>query len=304
MTPEVQQTVPATTLDQRPIPGRDTAALTDAARRLRCDVIEMTYRAGSGHPGGSMSELEFLLALYQGGIMRHAPTDPAHPDRDYLILSKGHAVPGLYAVLAEAGYFSRDELWQLRSLGALLQGHADRKVPGIEMSTGSLGMGLGYGNGIALSLKAAGKDNRVYVVIGDGEVQEGLVWESAMTSAHRSLDNVCVILDHNKIQIDGFVSDVKGIEPLADKWRAFGWHVIPVDGHDLDALFAAFDEAAATKGKPTLILADTVKGKGVSFMENVAEYHGRALKDDEMHKAMAELGATWDKDTPGWKEAA
>lgn len=293
-----------TTIDGQTLPGRDPAALTAIARRMRRDVIEMTYRAGSGHPGGSFSEMEVLLALYLGRVMRHAPSEPAHPDRDYFVLSKGHAAPGLYAVLAECGYFDYEELWKLRSFGALLQGHVDRKIPGIEMSGGSLGMGLGYGNGIALALQADGRDNRVYVVLGDGEVQEGIVWESAMTAAHRGLDNVCAILDHNKIQIDGFVEDVKGIEPIADKWRAFGWHVIAVNGHDFEALFAAFDEAAATKGKPTLILADTKKGKGVSFMEDKADFHGRALKDDEMVAAMTELGATWTPEIVGWKEGA
>lgn len=298
------QTATPATLDGRPLVGRDTEALATIARRLRRDILEMTYRAGSGHPGGSMSELEILLALYHGGVLRHAPTQPDHPERDFFILSKGHAAPGLYAVLADAGFYGYEELWKLRSLGALLQGHVDRKVPGCEMSSGSLGMGVGFGNGIALSNRLRGKDNRVYVMIGDGECQEGQIWEAAMTAPHRRLDNVTVILDANRIQIDGFVADVKGVEPLKEKWESFGWHVIDIDGHDYDQIFAALDEAETVKGKPTVILARTVKGKGVSFMEDKADFHGRALKDDEMVAAMTELGAEWSKDVVGWKEVA
>ncbi|MBW3582526.1 MAG: transketolase [Euryarchaeota archaeon] len=289
-------------LDGTPLVGRDIETLQRIAVRLRRDILEMTFRAGSGHPGGSLSELETLLALYHGGVMRSAPTEPDHPGRDHFILSKGHACPGLYAVLADLGFFPREELWGFRYIDRLLQGHVDRKVPGVEMSSGSLGMGLGYGNGIALANRLKGHDGQVFVMIGDGECQEGMVWESAMTAAHRKLDTVTCILDHNRIQIDGFVEDVKGLEPLADKWRSFGWHVIGADGHDLASLFAAFDEARSTKGKPSIIIAGTVKGKGISFMEDVAEFHGRALKAEEMERAMQELGAVWSPDVIGWKE--
>jgi transketolase len=303
MSPEAQMTNQArnATLDGAPLMGRDIDALTKPARRLRRDILEATFRAGSGHPGGSFSELEVLLALYHGGVMRFSPANPHHPDRDYFILSKGHACPGLYAVLADLGFFPREELWRMRRFGALLQGHVDRKVPGIEMSAGSLGMGLGYANGIALAHRLDDKPNHVYVMLGDGECQEGNIWESAMTSAHRHLDNVTAIIDANKIQIDGYVDDVKRLEPIADKFRAFGWRVIEVDGHDLEQVFQAFDTAKATKGSPTMIVSHTTKGKGVSFMEDKAEFHGRALNEAEMRKAMQELGAEWDP-VHGWTE--
>lgn len=289
------------TITGAPLMGRDLDALSDTARRLRRDVLETIFRAGSGHPGGSFSEMDILVSLYHGGILRYAPDEPDHPDRDYFILSKGHASPGLYSVLADAGFFPRENLWKFRKFGALLQGHVDRKIPGIEMSAGSLGMGLGYANGIALAQKLDGKENQVYVVLGDGECQEGNVWESALSAAHRGLDNVTAILDANRVQIDGFVEDVKRMDPFADKWRAFGWRVIEIDGHDYEDIFHAFDTARATRGRPTIIICHTIKGKGVSFMENKAEYHGRALKPDEMEKAMVDLGATWDAET-GWKE--
>ncbi len=299
MTPQAQAR--PTTLDGTPLPGRDLERLRATARRLRRDVLECIYRAGSGHPGGSFSEMDLLVSLYQGGILRHTPEKPHHPDRDYFVLSKGHASPGLYSVLAEAGFFAREELWSFRQFGALLQGHVDRKIPGVEMSAGSLGMGLGYANGIALAMRLNDQDNRVYVMLGDGECQEGNIWESVMSAAHRGLDNVTAILDANRVQIDGFVEDVKGLDPLADKWRAFGWRVIEIDGHDYEDIFHAFDTARATRGRPTVIIAHTVKGKGVSFMENKAEYHGRALKADEMTQAMIDLGAQWDE-KDGWKE--
>ncbi|HLE97744.1 MAG TPA: transketolase [Candidatus Thermoplasmatota archaeon] len=269
--------------------------LREVAREVRVDVLRMTHAAGSGHPGGSMSMADLVVGLYWGPL-RHDPSDPAWEGRDRFVLSKGHCCPGLYSVLARRGYFPVEELAGFRKLGQRLQGHADRKVPGVEMSAGSLGMGLAFGNGVALAARlrhaddAAGELPRVYVMLGDGEVQEGSVWEAAMSAAHRGLDNLCAILDYNKIQIDGFVADVKGIEPLGAKWRAFGWHVVEIDGHDPAQIQAAYAEASATKGKPTLVLAHTLKGKGVSFTENKAEYHGRALTDDEMRRAMAELG--------------
>ncbi len=263
--------------------------LVEMARRVRVDVLKMTHLAGSGHPGGSFSMTELLVMLYQ----KHLDVDPQDsrdPDRDRFILSKGHCAPGHYAILAELGFFEREEMWNLRRIDNLLQGHVDIKVPGCDMSTGSLGQGLSFGNGCALAAKQDKKSFHTWVMIGDGEVQEGQIWEAAMTAAHRKLDNLTCILDYNKIQIDGFVNDVKGVEPLAAKWRAFGWHVIEIDGHNFDDIEAAYEDALATKGKPTLILAHTVKGKGVSFMENQAEFHGRALTEEEMVQAMNELG--------------
>jgi len=266
--------------------------LAEKARQVRVETLKMTYAAGSGHPGGSFSMAEALVTLYHK-VLDVAPDRLDDPDRDVFILSKGHCAPGLYAVLGDLGYFPRDEFPRLRRLGGLLQGHADRKVPGIEMSTGSLGMGLGYGNGVALTKRLDGRRGRVWVLMGDGELQEGNVWESAMTSAHRRLDNLVLLIDHNRIQIDGFVEDVKGIEPVADKMRAFGFHVVAVDGHDIPALLSTFEAAKRVEGKPVCILLATVKGKGVSFMEDNAGFHGRSLKPDEMAQAMAELGADW-----------
>jgi transketolase len=263
------------------------------AREVRLEVLKMTHRAGSGHPGGSMSEAELLTALYYGGVLRVDPKDPKNPDRDRFILSKGHCCPGLYAVLGHLGFFPREEFQHFRRVGHLLQGHTDIKIPGVDMSAGSLGMGLSFANGCALAARIDKRAHHTWVMLGDGECQEGNIWEAAMTSAHRKIDNMTAILDYNKIQIDGFVKDVKGLEPVADKWRAFGWHVIEIDGHSFAEIFSALDEARETKGKPTIIIAHTIKGKGVSFMENKAEYHGRALNDKEMAEAMRELGEAW-----------
>lgn len=266
--------------------------LAEKARQLRVEVLKMIDAAGSGHPGGSFSMAEFLTALYYNE-MNVRPQDPKDPDRDVFVLSKGHCAPGLYAVLGDLGFFPKAEFGKLRKFGGLLQGHADRKIPGIEMSTGSLGMGLGYGNGIALAKRLDGRKGRIYVVLGDGELQEGNIWESALTSSHRSLDNVCVIVDWNKIQIDGQVKDVKNVDPIDDKFRAFGFWTKVVDGHDLHAILAAYKEAAAVKGKPQCLIMDTQKGQGVSFMAKKPEFHGRALTKDEMAKAMQELGEKW-----------
>jgi len=252
----------------------------------------MTYDAGSGHPGGSFSMVDFVAALYYNHL-KISPETVDDPNRDVFILSKGHCAPGLYAVLGDLGFYDKKEFRRLRRLGGLLQGHVDRKVPGIEMSTGSLGMGLGYGNGVALAKRMDKNTGRVYVVLGDGELQEGNIWESAMTSAHYKLDNVCVIVDHNKIQIDGYCADVKGIAPIGAKFAAFGFHVIECDGHNMAAIEEAFAEAEGVRGKPQCIVMDTEKGHGVSFMTGMAEFHGRALKSEEMHKAMAELGSKW-----------
>jgi len=267
----------------------DISQLKEIARQVRLDIIESTFAAGSGHPGGSMSAVEVIVALYYRE-MNYRPQEPHWPDRDRFILSKGHACPAQYAVLARVGFFPHEELKDLRKLGSILQGHPDMlKTPGLDASTGSLGMGLSYGNGVALAGGIDRKDYRVYVMLGDGEMQEGEIWESAMTAAHRKLDNLCAILDYNKLQIDGFNEDVKGIEPIADKWRSFNWHVVEIDGHDFRQIFDALDEARRTKGKPTIIVSHTIKGRGVSFMEKVAGFHGRCLKPDEMETAREEL---------------
>jgi transketolase len=249
-------------------------------------------RSGSGHPGGSFSMAEFLTALYYNRI-NVSPSNPKDPDRDIFILSKGHCAPGLYAVLGDLGFFPRSEFARLRKFGGLLQGHADRKIPGIEMSTGSLGMGLGYGNGCALAKRIDGRKGRVYVVLGDGELQEGNIWESALTSSHRKLDTVCVIVDANKIQIDGWVKDIKDLGSIEAKFKAFGFWTKTVPGHDLKAILDAYEEAERVVGAPQCLVMDTDKGHGVSFMTGNPQFHGRALTKDEMVKAMGELRETW-----------
>jgi transketolase len=261
------------------------------ARQVRLDVLHMTFKAGSGHPGGSFSAADILVTLYFGGHLRVDPRDPQWADRDRFILSKGHCSPAMYAVLAEAGFFPKSELDGFRKLGRMLQGHVDLKVPGVDFSAGSLGQGLSFGNGVALGLRLDRRPARVYVMMGDGEQQEGQVWEAAMTAAHRKLDSVCAILDYNKVSQTGFVNENKNLEPIADKWRAFGWHVEVVDGHSFAQVDAALGRAAQTKGKPSIIIANTLKGKGVSFMELKSEFHGRALTDEEMQRALKELGA-------------
>lgn len=266
--------------------------LREKARQVRIETLRMTYVAGSGHPGGSFSMAEFLSALYYNHLGVD-PADPKGPDRDVFILSKGHCAPALYAILGDLGFFPKEEWRRLRKFGGLLQGHADRKIPGVEMSTGSLGMGLGYANGVALAKRLDGRPGRVWVVVGDGELQEGNIWESAMTSAHRKLANVTVIVDHNKIQIDGRVEEVKHLQSVADKFRAFGFAVREVDGHDLEAVQKAYQDVGRVADRPTCIVMHTLKGKGVSFMQDKAEFHGRSLTKDEMVKAMAELGETW-----------
>ncbi|MHB0976717.1 MAG: transketolase [Candidatus Aquicultorales bacterium] len=263
--------------------------ITDRARRMRWDIVKMIGTAGSGHPGGSLSAADIVATLYFHE-MRHDPGNPSWPERDRFVLSKGHAAPVLYAALAESGYFERDELWTLRQFGSRFQGHPDmRKLPGVEVSTGSLGQGLSIASGMALGLKLDRLDSRVYAVIGDGESQEGLIWEASMFAAHRRLDNLTAILDYNNLQIDGAVCDICDVAPVAAKWRAFGWHVVEIDGHDVHEIIGAFEEARETKGKPTMVVARTVKGKGVSFMENQVDYHGKAPNAEEMEKALAEI---------------
>ena len=263
--------------------------LRKIANRVRKHIIKMTGLAKSGHPGGSLSAADILTVLFFYK-MKHDPDNPDWEERDIFILSKGHASPVLYAVLAESGYFPVEELWQFRKLTSHLQGHPDRLMtPGVEMSTGSLGQGLSVANGVALAFKLDRSPRRVYVLMGDGEIQEGQIWEAAMTAAHYKLDNLTAIIDYNRLQIDGPVDKVKSLEPLADKWRAFGWEVIEIDGHDMVQIIEALEKAEKIKGKPTVIIAHTVKGKGVSFMENKVKFHGVAPSEEEMKKALEEL---------------
>lgn len=259
------------------------------AATIRRDIIHMIAIAGSGHPGGSLSAADIVTALYFR-VMRIDPTRPDWPDRDRFILSKGHACPVWYAALAERGYFDRAHLSTLRKLNSILQGHADmRKTPGVDMTVGSLGQGLSAGLGMALSGKLRHQDYHVWVVIGDGEMQEGAIWEAAMAGARWQLDNLTAILDHNRLQNDDFVDAIVPVEPIADKWRAFNWHVMEIDGHHMPAIVLALETARTIQGKPTLIIAHTIKGKGVSFMENVAEWHGKAPSPEQAQRALQEL---------------
>jgi len=265
--------------------------LSDLALKARILILNMLARAGSGHTGGSLSVVEILTYLYFHK-MRHKVEDPAWPDRDRLILSKGHAAPALYAALSMCGYFPRSELFKLRRLAGSLQGHPDvRRTTGVEATTGSLGQGLSIANGIALGLRLSGNSSRVYAILGDGELQEGQVWEAAMSASHYRLRNVVAFVDANGLQIDGRVEDVMGLEPLTDKWKAFGWNVQEIDGHDFGQLDEAVQRAENRRdGGPNAIVARTTKGKGVSFMEGKASYHGVAPTMDELRRAMDELG--------------
>ncbi len=259
------------------------------ANSVRKDIIMMTAEAGSGHPGGSLSSVEILTALYFGAL-KHNPENPQWAERDRFLLSKGHICPALYAALAEAGYFPKPELMTLRKLGSRLQGHPDKcKLPGLEISCGSLGQGLSMAVGMALGLRMDKKKSRVYCLMGDGELDEGQVWEAAMTAGHFKLDNLVGIVDVNGLQIDGWTKDVKNLEPLADKWRAFGWQVLEVDGHNIRQILDAFNLAAHSHFQPTVILCHTIKGKGVSFMENQAGWHGKAPTKEEAAAALQEL---------------
>jgi transketolase len=256
---------------------------------IRCDIIQMITAAQAGHPGGSLSAADIVTALYFR-LMRIDPQNPDWPDRDRFILSKGHACPVWYAALAERGYFDRSHLGTLRRLNSILQGHADMiKTPGVDMTVGSLGQGLSAGIGMALSGKLRKKDYHVWVVIGDGEVQEGAIWEAAMAGAKWQLDNLTAILDNNGLQNDTFTADVMPVEPLADKWRAFGWNVIDIDGHAMAQIVGALEEALTIKGPPTIVIAKTIKGKGVSFMENVADWHGKAPTAEQAELALSDI---------------
>ncbi len=263
--------------------------MEEIAKRLRRHIITMTGKAGSGHPGGSLSAVEIVTVLYFR-LLRHKPSDPQWSDRDRFILSKGHAAPLLYATLAECGYFPVDELSTLRQLDSRLQGHTDRtSTPGVEMSAGALGQGLSFAIGIALASRLNSQKHSVYVLVGDGECDEGQIWEGAMAAAHFKVDNLIAIVDNNQQQIDGWNRDVMNLDPFNKKWQAFGWHVIEVNGHDFTQLIDAFNQAKAIKGQPTVIIAHTIKGKGVSFMENNPDFHGKAPNAEEVKIALKEL---------------
>ena len=269
----------------------------DIASRIRIDIIKAVHKAGSGHPGGSLSAADIVTALYFK-VMNIDPKNPRMEDRDKFILSKGHAGPVQYAALGERGYYEVEDMMSLRKLGSRFQGHPNRdKVPGIEMSTGSLGQGFSVSVGMALAgkldEKAGKKTGRIYTLLGDGELQEGLVWEAAMSAAHYKLDNLCVIVDWNGLQIDGKNEDVMTVAPVDEKFKAFGFNVLVIDGHDFGQIFDAFDKAQSCKGKPTAIIAKTNKGRGVSFMQDNPGWHGKAPKEDEAKQAVTELGGEW-----------
>lgn len=268
---------------------RDVDYLRNQARLLRIEILKMLTEAGSGHTGGSLSAADIVTALYFYKL-RHRPDDPLWRERDRFVLSKGHAAPLLYAVLAMSGYFDKALLKTLRKLGSPLQGHPSSKsLPGVEVSTGSLGQGLSVANGMAMGLRLCKLTSRVYCLLGDGELQEGQVWEAAMTAAHYKIDNLCVIIDLNGLQIDGPISQVKDIEPVQKKWQAFGWNTIEIDGHDMAQIVESLDRAETLKGAPTVILARTIKGKGVSIFENKVKYHGVAPTKEELDIALREL---------------
>jgi transketolase len=263
--------------------------LLTVCKRLRRDIITMISKAASGHPGGSLSAVEIITALYWK-IMRHKPSDPHWADRDRFVLSKGHAAPVLYSALAECGYFPCSELNTLRQIDSHLQGHADRtSTPGVEMSSGSLGQGLSFAVGTAIAGKMDKKSWRVYALLSDGECAEGQIWEAVIAAAQYKLDNLTAILDNNGIQLSGFTKDIMNIEPFNIKFAAFGWNVIEIDGHDINQVIDALNKAREFKGKPTMIVAHTVKGKGVSFMENNVDFHGKAPNAEQTEKALKEL---------------
>lgn len=264
--------------------------LQQRSHEFRKDIIKMVYAAQSGHPGGSLSVIDILTTLYfgegkKGKYLHYDAKNPQAENRDYFVMSKGHASPALYSVLAGAGFFPKEEFFSFRQVNSLLQGHPTNKIPGVEVSGGSLGQGLSVANGIAL-----GKRNkRVYCILGDGELQEGQVWEAAMSASHYKLDNLIAFVDRNEYQIDGHTEKIMEVSCVAEKFKAFGWNVLEIDGHNFDEIEKALDEALEIKGKPTMIVAKTIKGKGVSFMEATEKWHGKAPNDEEFEKAMAEL---------------
>ncbi|MCB0392967.1 MAG: transketolase [Bdellovibrionales bacterium] len=267
----------------------DVAKLKEQAKKSRILILEMLEKAGNGHPGGSLSAIDIITALFFNE-MKQDPKNPEWADRDRFILSKGHAVPALYASLAFRGFFAPEETMTLRQLGSPFQGHPDRvRMPAVEASTGSLGQGLSVAQGVAMSAKLDKKDFRTYCLVGDGEIQEGQVWECAMSAGNYKLDNLCVFLDWNKYQIDGSVEDVMDLQPIADKFKAFKWNVIQINGHKMDEILEALKKAKAHKGQPTIVVADTIKGKGVSFMEIDNKWHGVSPNKEELAKAIAEI---------------
>lgn len=269
--------------------SEDIRKLKLKAAEIRLEIVRMIYNANSGHPGGSLSATDIMTYLYYKE-MRVFPKRPRDERRDIFILSKGHACPALYTILAYKGFFSKDELHTLRRISSRFQGHPDmRMLPGVEMSTGSLGQGLAIAAGVALGSRLDNSSRRVYVLMGDGEQQEGMVWEAAMSAAHYKLDNLCAVLDYNGLQIDGKVKNVMDIASVTEKYKAFGWHTIEIDGHDFEAIAKAFEKARQIKGKPTIIIAHTVKGRGVSVMQNVVRFHGTAPNADEYKIAIDEL---------------
>lgn len=264
--------------------------LPKLCNEIRQDILRMIHGAGSGHPGGSLSAVEIVAALYFTDAFQCCPQEPERQDRDRFILSKGHAAPMLYSVLAHRGYFPLEQLASLRRFGGPLQGHPNMiKLPSLDCSAGSLGQGLSVANGLAYAFVRQHMPQRVFCLLGDGELQEGQIWEAALFAAQQQLDNICAIVDCNGIQLDGTLEEIKSMDPIDEKWHSFGWHVLSVDGHDVRALYDAYKAAAAHKGQPTVILAHTIKGKGISFMENQAKWHGTAPNDDEFEAAMAEL---------------
>ena len=270
---------------------KEQMQLAETARKIRLGIIEGVYHAGCGHPGGSLSIADIVTYLYFKE-MNVDPADPKKADRDRFVLSKGHTAPALYAALAERGFFPKEDLKTLRKIDSYLQGHPDMKgTPGVDMSSGSLGLGISSAAGMALSAKISNDAYRVYTVLGDGESEEGQVWEAAMFAAHYKLDNLCAVIDWNGLQIDGPVAEVMNPTPLDEKFRAFGWNVVSISGHDFDEIENAFRIARETKGKPTAIIAKTVKGKGVPFMENKVEWHGAAPKEDQYKEAVAALSS-------------
>ncbi len=265
--------------------------LRNIARELRIDILRMTHAARSGHPGGSLSAIDWMTVIFFD-VMRHHPDKPDWRERDRFVLSKGHASPALYSCMAGTGYFNKLELMSLRKLCSRLQGHPERKyIKGIEISTGSLGQGLAASNGMALASRLDRLDNRIFAVLGDGELQEGMVWEAAMSAAHYKIDNLCAFVDNNGQQIDGNVSEVMGIYPIAEKWKSFGWNTLEINGHDMKQMYNALNNFENTAGRPTVVIGETVKGKGVSFMENNLRFHGNAPNDEELAQALEELGA-------------
>lgn len=264
--------------------------LAEMARKIRIDIVEILCESGSGHPGGSLSLADIFAYLYFGGKLKLDPKNPSMKDRDRIVLSKGHSCPVMYASLAEKGYFDKSHLKTLRKLGSILQGHPDmRKTPGVDMTTGSLGQGLSCAVGMALGSRLDELDCNIFAIVGDGECDEGQIWEAAMAAAHYKLDNLIVILDRNGLQIDGYTRDIMNTEPMVDKWKSFGWEVMVIDGHDLDEIDMAITSAIDFREKPVCIIADTIKGKGVSFMEDRCEWHGKAPSEEEKEKAIGDL---------------